>query len=211
VWRCSKSLKPCSATRRVGFIAGKPWLAVGPQGCGYYRQLPFFAPGAHAMSSIYDFEALSIQGKPAHLSTQRGKVLLIVNTASQCGFTPQFAGLEALWKEYADRGLVIVGFPSNQFGGQDPGSNDQIASFCEMNYGVSFPMMAKVEVNGANAHPLWKWLTEEAPGVLGSKAVKWNFTKFLVGRDGQVIKRYAPTDKPESLKKDIEAALAARP
>jgi glutathione peroxidase len=162
------------------------------------------------MSSIYDFEALSIQGQPAHLSSQRGKVLLIVNTASECGFTPQFAGLEALWKEYADRGLVVVGFPSNQFGGQDPGGNQQIESFCQLNYGVSFPMMAKVQVNGEQAHPLWKWLTEQAPGLLGTKAVKWNFTKFLVGRDGQVIKRYAPTDTPASLKKDIETALAAQ-
>jgi glutathione peroxidase len=162
-----------------------------------------------AATSVYDFEALSIEGKPAHLSTQRGKVLLIVNTASECGFTPQFAGLEALWKEYRDRGLVVVGFPSNQFGGQEPGSDDQIASFCELNYGVSFPMMAKVDVNGTNAHPLWKWLTAEAPGLLGTKAVKWNFTKFLVGKDGQVLKRYAPNDTPESLKKDIEAALAA--
>jgi glutathione peroxidase len=161
------------------------------------------------MASIYDFEALSIEGKTAHLSTQRGKVMLIVNTASECGFTPQFAGLEALWQQYRDRGLVIVGFPSNEFGAQDPGSNDQIASFCELNYGVSFPMMGKVEVKGANAHPLWRWLTKEAPGLLGSEAVKWNFTKFLVGRDGKVIKRYAPKDPPESLKADIEAALAA--
>jgi glutathione peroxidase len=161
------------------------------------------------MSSIYDFEAVSIQGKPAHLSTQRGKVLLIVNTASECGFTPQFTGLEALWKTYADQGLVVVGFPSNQFGGQDPGANEQIESFCQLNYGVSFPMMAKVDVNGAQAHPLWKWLTEEAPGLLGSKAIKWNFTKFLVGRDGQVIKRYAPNEEPESMRRDIEAALAA--
>ncbi len=160
-------------------------------------------------TSVYDFEALSIQGKPAHLSTQRGKVLLIVNTASACGFTPQFAGLEALWKDYRDRGLVVVGFPSNQFGAQDPGSNDEIASFCEVNYGVSFPMMAKVDVNGDAAHPLWKWLTAEAPGLLGSKSIKWNFTKFLVGRDGRVIKRYAPTDTPETLRADIEAALAA--
>ena len=162
------------------------------------------------MSSIYDFESLSIDGKAAHLSTQRGKVLLIVNTASACGFTPQFAGLEELWKTYRDQGLVVIGFPSNQFGKQDPGSNDEIASFCQLNYGVDFPMMAKVEVNGDEAHPLFKWLTTEARGVLGSKAIKWNFTKFLVGRDGQVIKRYAPTDKPESLKKDIEAALAAQ-
>ena len=162
-----------------------------------------------AATSVYDFEALSIDGKPAHLSTQRGKVILIVNTASACGFTPQFAGLETLWKTYRDRGLVVVGFPSNEFGAQDPGSNDEIASFCELNYGVSFPMMSKVEVNGGPAHPLWKWLTSEAPGVLGSKSIKWNFTKFLVGKDGQVIKRYAPTDTPESITKDIEAALAA--
>jgi glutathione peroxidase len=160
-------------------------------------------------TSIYDFEALSIEGKRAHLGTQRGKVLLIVNTASECGFTPQFAGLEELWQTYRDRGLVVVGFPSNEFGGQDPGSNDEIASFCEVNYGVSFPMMSKVEVNGASAHPLWKWLTKEAPGLLGSEAVKWNFTKFLVGRDGRVIKRYAPKDPPEAMKADIEDALAA--
>ncbi len=158
--------------------------------------------------SVYDFEALSIEGKPAHLSSQRGKVLLIVNTASECGFTPQFDGLEALWEAYRDKGLVVVGFPSNEFGGQDPGSNEEIASFCSINYGVSFPMMGKVEVNGTGAHPLWKWLTTEAPGILGSQAIKWNFTKFLVGRDGRVIKRYAPTDTPESMKKDIEAALA---
>ncbi|WP_298835184.1 glutathione peroxidase [uncultured Piscinibacter sp.] len=162
-----------------------------------------------AQPSVYDFEALSIEGKPAHLSTQRGKVLLIVNTASQCGFTPQFAGLEQLWKDYRDRGLVVIGFPSNEFGGQDPGDNGEIASFCEMNYGVSFPMMGKIAVNGAHAHPLWKFLTREARGVLGSQAVKWNFTKFLVGRDGTVLKRYAPTDTPESLRQDIEAALAA--
>ena len=159
--------------------------------------------------SIYDFEALSIDGKPAHLSTQRGKVMLIVNTASQCGFTPQFTGLEKLWEDYRDKGLVVVGFPSNQFGAQDPGSNDEIASFCQLNYGVSFPMMSKVDVNGGAAHPVWKWLTAEAPGILGTKSIKWNFTKFLVGKDGQVLKRYAPNDSPESLKGDIEAALAA--
>jgi glutathione peroxidase len=160
-------------------------------------------------TSVYDFEAVSIDGKPANLSTQRGNVLLIVNTASECGFTPQFGGLEALWETYRNRGLVVVGFPSNEFGGQDPGSDEQIASFCQVNYGVSFPMMSKVKVNGASAHPLWKWLTSEAPGILGSQAIKWNFTKFLVGKDGKVIKRYAPTDTPESMKKDIEAALAA--
>jgi glutathione peroxidase len=160
--------------------------------------------------TVYDFEALSIDGKPAHLSTQRGKVLLIVNTASACGFTPQFAGLEKLWQDYRDRGLVVIGFPSNEFGGQDPGSNDEIASFCQLNYGVSFPMMAKVKVNGADAHPLWRWLKAQAPGLLGTEGVKWNFTKFLVGRDGRVRKRYAPNDPPESLRRDIEAALAEK-
>jgi glutathione peroxidase len=160
-------------------------------------------------TSVYDFKAVSIEGKPADLSTQRGKVLLIVNTASQCGLTPQFAGLENLWRTYRDRGLVVVGFPSNEFGAQDPGSNDEIASFCSLNYGVSFPMMAKVKVNGADAHPLWRWLRKQAPGLLGSEAIKWNFTKFLVGRDGRVIKRYAPSDQPESIATDIEAALAA--
>jgi glutathione peroxidase len=158
-------------------------------------------------TSVYDFQAVSIDGQPADLASQRGKVLLIVNTASACGFTPQFAGLEQLWQTYKDRGLVIVGFPSNEFGGQDPGSNGEIATFCQRNYGVSFPMMAKVQVNGSDAHPLWQWLKAQAPGLLGTEGIKWNFTKFLVGRDGKVLKRYAPTDKPESIAKDIEAAL----
>ena len=161
-----------------------------------------------AAQTVYDFEALFITGRPAQLASQRGKVLLIVNTASACGFTPQFAGLEKLWADYRERGLVIVGFPSNEFGGQDPGSNDDIASFCQVNYGVSFPMMAKVKVNGADAHPLWQWLKAQAPGLLGTEGVKWNFTKFLVGKDGRVLKRYAPNDTPESLRKDIERALA---
>ncbi|MEJ6003033.1 glutathione peroxidase, partial [Paucibacter soli] len=159
--------------------------------------------------SVYDFSALSITGQRADLASQRGKVLLIVNTASACGFTPQFKGLEQLWKDYAGQGLVVVGFPSNEFGAQDPGSNDEIASFCELNYGVSFPMMAKVEVNGAKAHPLWQWLKGEKPGILGTEGIKWNFTKFLVGRDGQVLKRYAPNDEPEKLRRDIEKALKA--
>ena len=162
-----------------------------------------------AATSIYDFEALSITGKPAHLSTQRGKVLLIVNTASACGFTPQFEGLEKLWADYGGQGLVVIGFPSNEFGGQDPGANEQIASFCQLNFGVSFPMMGKVQVNGAQAHPLWLWLKAQAPGLLGSEGVKWNFTKFLVGRDGTVLKRYAPNDTPDSLRRDIEKALAS--
>ena len=161
------------------------------------------------MTSVYDFEASSIDGKPVALADYRGKVLLIVNTASQCGFTPQFTGLEQLWEAYRERGLVVLGFPCNQFGQQDPGSDAEISSFCSLNYGVSFPMMKKVDVNGADAHPLYRWLTAEAPGLLGTKAIKWNFTKFLVGRDGSVLKRYAPTDTPESLEADIERALAA--
>ena len=160
-------------------------------------------------ATVYDFEALSIEGRPAHLSTQRGKVLLIVNTASACGFTPQFAGLQELWQRYRDQGLVVVGFPSNEFGAQDPGSDGEIAAFCQLNYGVDFPMMGKIKVNGVEAHPLWKWLTSEAPGVLGTPAVKWNFTKFLVSKDGKVIKRYAPSDAPAALARDIESALAA--
>jgi glutathione peroxidase len=161
------------------------------------------------MPTVYDFQAQQINGQSVALSQYKGQVMLIVNTASACGFTPQFAGLETLHKTYGERGLVVLGFPCNQFGGQDPASNDKIAEFCQLNYGVSFPMMAKVDVNGAAAHPLYQWLCAEAPGLLGTKAIKWNFTKFLVGKDGQVLKRYAPTDTPASLAKDIEAALAA--
>lgn len=161
------------------------------------------------MSSIYDFEAQQINGKNVALSEFKGKALLIVNTASKCGFTPQFGGLEELHKTYADKGLVVLGFPCNQFGSQDPGADGEIAEFCQVNYGVSFPMMGKIDVNGPAAHPLYKWLSSEAPGLLGSKSIKWNFTKFLVGKDGQVIRRYAPTDKPADLAKDVEAALAA--
>ncbi|MBK9236145.1 MAG: glutathione peroxidase [Rhodoferax sp.] len=161
------------------------------------------------MSTVYDFEALQINGKSVPLSKFKGKAMLIVNTASACGFTPQFGGLEALHKKYGKQGLVVLGFPCNQFGAQDAGSNGEIAEFCQLNYGVSFPMMAKIDVNGANAHPLYHWLSAEAPGLLGSKSIKWNFTKFLVGKDGRVLKRYAPTDEPASLSQDIEAALAA--
>ena len=161
------------------------------------------------MSHVYDFEALQINGQSVPLSKFKGKVMLIVNTASACGFTPQFAGLEALHESYGKQGLVVVGFPCNQFGSQDPGSNEKIAEFCQVNYGVSFPMMAKIDVNGAGAHPLYQWLVKEAPGLLGSKAIKWNFTKFLIGKDGAVLKRYAPTQKPAGMARDIEAALAA--
>ena len=161
------------------------------------------------MSTVYDFEAQQIDGKNVKLSKFKGKALLIVNTASACGFTPQFSGLEALHKSYGKKGLVVLGFPCNQFGAQDPGSNDEIAGFCQLNYGVTFPMMAKIDVNGAGAHPLYQWLSAEAPGLLGTKAIKWNFTKFLVGKDGAVRKRYAPNDAPENMAVDIEAALAA--
>ena len=160
------------------------------------------------MSSIFDFEAQTITGQSVKLSDHRGKVILIVNTASKCGFTPQFEGLEKLWKDLGPQGLVILGFPCNQFGGQDPGANEEIASFCQLNYGVSFPMMAKVDVNGSQAHPLYQYLVQEAPGILGTKSIKWNFTKFLIAKDGRVLGRYAPTDAPKGLRADIEKALA---
>ena len=159
------------------------------------------------MPTIYDFDAESITGQPVKLADYRGQVLLIVNTASQCGFTPQFKGLQALHEQFGGKGLTVLGFPSNEFGGQDPGANEEIASFCEMNYGVSFPMMAKIEVNGKAAHPLYQWLKAEKPGLLGIEAIKWNFTKFLIGKDGRVLKRYAPQDTPDKIAADIEAAL----
>ena len=157
--------------------------------------------------SIYDFEAQGIDGTNVPLSRYRGQVMLIVNTASACGFTPQFSGLEKLHGQYGAQGLAVIGFPCNQFASQDPGDDSQIANFCQKNYGVSFQMMSKIKVKGDGAHPLYQWLTAEAPGILGSKAIKWNFTKFLLGKDGRVIKRYAPQDAPEKIAKDIEAAL----
>jgi glutathione peroxidase len=159
--------------------------------------------------SIYDFEALGIDGQAVALSQYKDRVMLIVNTASACGFTPQFGGLEKLHQQFGSQGLTVLGFPCNQFAGQDPGDDAQIANFCQKNYGVSFQMMSKVKVNGEGAHPLYQWLTAEAPGLLGSKAIKWNFTKFLVGKDGRVLKRYAPQDAPAKIAQDIEAALAA--
>jgi glutathione peroxidase len=157
--------------------------------------------------NAYDFTAHTLVGKSAPLADYRGRVLLIVNTASKCGFTPQYAGLEALWRKYQERGLTVLGFPCNQFGGQEPGAADEIASFCSLTYDVSFPMMAKIEVNGAGADPLYAWLKHEKKGVLGSEAIKWNFTKFLIGRDGEVAGRFAPTAEPKSLESAIEAAL----
>ena len=158
-------------------------------------------------STLYDFSATSIRGEQADFAAQRGKVFVIVNTASKCGFTPQFAGLEQLASDYKDRGLVVVGFPCNQFGHQDPGANSEIESFCQLNYGVTFPMMAKVDVNGADADPLFEQLKSEAPGLMGSKSIKWNFTKFLVDRKGNVVERYAPNVEPAALAGDIEELL----
>lgn len=160
------------------------------------------------MPSIYSFSAEPLGGgAPVSLETYTGKVLLIVNTASECGFTPQYTGLQKLYDDYAARGLAVLGFPCNQFGKQEPGDAAQIGAFCEKNYGVTFPMFEKIDVNGANAHPLYRWLTGEAPGLLGLEAIKWNFTKFLVDRSGNVVKRYAPVTKPEAIAADIEKLL----
>lgn len=157
--------------------------------------------------SVLTIPCTTIDNQETRLADLHGKAYLIVNTASKCGFTPQYKGLEALWKSYADRGLCVVGFPCNQFGAQEPGNDSEIAEFCELNYAVSFPMFSKVDVNGNNAHPLFVRLKDEAPGLLGSKGIKWNFTKFLVDTNGQVIKRYAPTTSPADLTGDIEALL----
>jgi glutathione peroxidase len=157
--------------------------------------------------SIYDFSAQTLDGKPAPLAAHRGEVLLIVNTASKCGFTPQYAGLEALWRRYKDRGFSVLGFPCNQFGAQEPGDASEIATFCQTTYDVSFPMMAKVDVNGPSAHPLYAFLKREKKGLMGSAGVKWNFTKFLIDRQGDVVERFAPTAKPRALEGAIEALL----
>lgn len=159
------------------------------------------------MKNIYQFEMPKLGGNSQPMEDYQGKVMLVVNTASKCGFTPQYKGLETLYKEYKDKGLVVVGFPCNQFGKQEPGSDGEISEFCELNYGVSFPMASKVDVNGDGAHPIYTFLKAELPGVMGSKRIKWNFTKFLVNRDGKPVKRYAPTVKPEEIAADIEALL----
>ena len=159
------------------------------------------------MTTAYDFTAKDLDGNEQSLSEFRGKPLLVVNTASKCGFTPQYTGLEKLYKDYGDKGLVVLGFPCDQFGHQEPGDADEIRNFCSLNYDVSFPLFEKVEVNGAKAHPLWQWLKKEKPGLLGMEAIKWNFTKFLLDRNGKVVKRYAPTDTPEKIEKDLTAVL----
>jgi len=159
------------------------------------------------MSSVYDFTAHDISGHEVPISDFRGKVLLVVNTASKCGFTPQYEGLEALHRDLQGRGLVILGFPCNQFASQEPGDASEIANFCKLTYDVSFPMFAKVDVNGSSAHPLFQWLKKEAPGLMGSKRIKWNFTKFLIDSEGKVRGRYAPTTKPEAIRQDIERLL----
>jgi glutathione peroxidase len=158
-------------------------------------------------ATVYDFRANSIDGNDVALSSYRGKVLLIVNVASACGFTPQYAGLEKLYEGYKDRGLVVLGFPCNQFGKQEPGPEAEIKTFCETRFGVTFPLFSKIDVNGANAHDLYKFLVAEKPGFLGSKRIKWNFTKFLIDKEGRPLKRYAPQDKPESIEADIQRAL----
>ena len=159
------------------------------------------------MASIYDFTVNDIHGKPVKLGRYKGKVMLVVNTASQCGFTPQYKGLEKLYEKFHEQGLEILAFPCNQFGEQEPGDEKEIAQFCELNYGVTFPMFAKVDVNGEKAAPVYKYLKAEKPGLLGSEGIKWNFTKFLVDRKGKVVKRYAPNETPESLAGDVEKAL----
>jgi glutathione peroxidase len=161
------------------------------------------------MTGVYDFSMTDIQGKPQSLAQYRDKVLLIVNTASRCGFTPQYKGLEALHKKMHARGLEVLGFPCNQFGAQEPGSEEEIESFCEVNYGVTFPMFAKIDVNGKNAAPLYEYLKTAKPGLLGSEAIKWNFTKFLVDPAGEAVRRYGPSTKPEAIAKDVDAILPA--
>jgi len=159
------------------------------------------------MTSIYDFTATDIDGKQRSLDEYKGKVLLLVNVASKCGFTPQYTGLEAVYRRHKDAGLVVLGFPCDQFGHQEPGDEKEIRNFCSLNYDVSFPLFAKIDVNGANTHPLYQYLKSQAKGLLGSEAIKWNFTKFLVDKQGNVVQRYAPTDKPESIEKDIAPLL----
>lgn len=160
------------------------------------------------MTGIYDFKADGINGKPVNLKKYKGKVLLIVNTASNCGYTPQYKGLEAVYEQFKDKGVEVLGFPCNQFGGQEPGEEAEIGAFCEKNYGVTFPLFAKIDVNGSDAHPLFQHLKKEATGLMGTEAIKWNFTKFLVKKDGTVFKRYAPQTEPKELMGDIEKLLA---
>ncbi|MBN8222061.1 MAG: glutathione peroxidase [Spirochaetes bacterium] len=160
-------------------------------------------------STIHEFSAATISGKEVSLADYKGKVVLVVNTASKCGFTPQFAGLEAIYEKYKDQGFVILGFPCNQFGAQEPGTADQIQEFCQLNYGVKFPMFGKIDVNGKDAHPLFKFLTSEKPGILGTEMIKWNFTKFLVDKEGNPVKRYGSNTKPEEIAPDIEKLLGA--
>jgi glutathione peroxidase len=162
------------------------------------------------MTTVYDFSAQTIDGQPQPLDAYRGRALLIVNVASQCGFTPQYTGLEALYRDHKEEGFAVLGFPCDQFGHQEPGDEVEIKSFCSLHYDVSFPLFAKIKVNGDDAHPLYKFLKSEKKGLLGSEAIKWNFTKFLVDRQGNVVKRYAPQDKPESLEKDLEPLLKAQ-
>jgi glutathione peroxidase len=160
--------------------------------------------GAMTMTTVYDFSARDIDGNERSLDAWRGKTMLIVNVASKCGFTPQYKGLEELWRSHRDNGLMVLGFPCDQFGHQEPGDEAEIKNFCSTSYDVTFPLFAKIEVNGDNTHPLYRWLKKQAKGLLGSEAIKWNFTKFLVDPEGNVVKRYAPTDTPEKIEKDLQ-------
>jgi glutathione peroxidase len=180
--------------------------AIANEGLGYPRDTQ---TRSTPMTTAYDFEATTLDGEARTLADYRGKAMLVVNVASKCGFTPQYAGLESLWRKYKDQGLVVLGFPCDQFGHQEPGDESEIRTFCSTQYDVSFPMFAKVEVNGPGAHPLYRYLKSEKSGVLGTEAIKWNFTKFLVDRDGRPLKRYAPTDTPEKIEKDLAAVLGA--
>jgi glutathione peroxidase len=164
-------------------------------------------PESGTMTSVYDFSARTIDGDEKALADYQGQAMLVVNTASKCGFTPQYTGLEALWQKYHDQGLVVLGFPCDQFGHQEPGNEEEIKSFCSLSYDVTFPMFAKIDVNGENAHPLWKFLKKEKSGLLGIDAIKWNFSKFLIDKSGKVVKRYAPTDTPEKIEKDLASVL----
>ena len=159
------------------------------------------------MTTVSDFKVLTNVGKELDLASKKGKVLLVVNTASQCGFTPQYEGLEEIYQKYRDQGFEVIGFPCNQFGNQEPGSNEEIQEFCKLNFGVTFPLMQKIDVNGEKASPLFDWMKAEAKGLMGSKSIKWNFTKFLINREGEVVRRFAPTDKPAQLAKHIEALI----
>jgi glutathione peroxidase len=201
--------KPSTTPGRLRWPAALAILAVSALAAAAPTAAPKKEPAMP--QSVYDFSATRLDGKEQSLADYRGKVLLIVNTASKCGFTPQYEGLEKLYREFEGRGFAVLGFPCNQFGGQEPGSSEEIAAFCRLNYGVTFPMFSRIEVNGDSAHPLYKYLKTERPGLLSSEAIKWNFTKFLSDAKGQPVKRYSPQTKPEEIRADLEKLLPPKP